>query len=165
MAYICAQPFATIGTKIQFMSRFHLATLFSIVLLAWNTGSAQQKVTWDDLTDVVFKEKYVKSVDSYYLFPEFGPEVKKYEGKQIVISGYMLVLDPKAEFYVLSKGPFASCFFCGAAGPETIMEVQFKSKNHKRYKMDDRVTLRGVFKLNKDDIEHCNYILEVAEEY
>lgn len=125
----------------------------------------QVKITWDDLTDVNFTEKYVKSVDATYLFPEFGPGVKKYDGKEIIISGYMLVLDPKGDFYVLSKGPFASCFFCGMAGPETIIEVQFKDKKHKRYKMDDRVTLKGTLKLNKDDIEHCNYILTNAVEY
>jgi hypothetical protein len=147
------------------MKRFYQIIITAFLLFSILGLQAQAKITWDDLTDVVFKEKYVKSVDAHYLFPEFGPDVKKYDGKQIIISGYMLVLDPKAEFYVLSKGPFASCFFCGAAGPETIMEVQFKNKNHKRYKMDDRVTLRGVFKLNKDDIEHCNYILELAEEY
>lgn len=125
---------------------------------------SQVKVTWEDLEDVVFKEKFVEEVDSYYLFPEFGSSLKKLDGKQIAIHGFMLVLDTSGDFYVLSKGPFASCFFCGMAGPETIIEVQFKDKDHRRYKMDDKVTIKGTFRLNADDIEHCNYIIEAAEE-
>ncbi len=147
------------------MLRVFYLCFFACSIFLFTNLNAQEKITWDDLTDVVFKESYVKSVDAYYLFPEFGKGVKKYEGKEIIISGYMLVLDPTGDFYVLSKGPFASCFFCGAAGPETIIEVQFKDKKHRRFKMDDRVTLRGKFKLNKDDIEHCNYILEGTVEH
>jgi hypothetical protein len=148
------------------MSRFFAFLTISFLLCSFQTDiHAQKKITWDDLTDVEFKEEYVKKVDAYYLFPNFGPKVRDLDGKELIISGYMLVLDATGEFYVLSKGPFASCFFCGMAGPETIIEVQFKNKNHRRFKMDDRVTIKGRFKLNKNDIEHCNYIIEAAEEY
>lgn len=132
--------------------------------LFFHNIDAQKRVTWDDLTDIEFDEKYVEAVDAYYLFPNFGNSLKALNGKEISISGFMLVLDTSGDFYVLSKGPFASCFFCGMAGPETIIEVQFKDKNHRRFKMDDKVTIKGKFKLNKDDIEHCNFILEQAEE-
>lgn len=135
-----------------------------LLLMVQYQVQGQKNITWDDLTDVEFKEKFVESVDAYYLFPEFGPKVERLGGKEISISGFMLVMDTEGDFYVLSKGPFASCFFCGMAGPETIIEVQFKNKNHRRYKMDDKVTLKGRLKLNSNDIEHCNYILELAEE-
>lgn len=141
-----------------------LTLIFFCALFAIKTADAQKQITWDDLTDVEFVEKFVEAVDAYYLFPNFGPSLKSLAGKKVSISGFMLVLDTSGDFYVLSKGPFASCFFCGMAGPETIIEVQFKDKNHRRFKMDDKVTLVGTFKLNKDDIEHCNYILEMAEE-
>lgn len=135
-----------------------------ILMLVLPVAYGQKKVTWEDMGDAVFKEKYVKKVDAYYLFPTFGEKLKALDGKEIAIAGYMLVLDPSGDFYVLSKNPFAACFFCGMAGPETIIEVQFKSKDHRRYKMDDRVTIKGRLRLNADDIEHCNYILEAAEE-
>lgn len=141
--------------------------IYFILMLSTGLTTAsysQVKVTWEDLEDVVFKEKFVEEVDSYYLFPEFGSSLKKLDGKEIAIHGFMLVLDTSGDFYVLSKGPFASCFFCGMAGPETIIEVQFKDKDHRRYKMDDKVTIKGTFRLNADDIEHCNYIIEAAEE-
>jgi hypothetical protein len=141
-----------------------LALIVFFALFAWNTVDAQKKITWEDLEDVEFVEKFVEAVDAYYLFPKFGPSLKALAGKKVSISGFMLVLDTSGDFYVLSKGPFASCFFCGMAGPETIIEVQFKNKSHRKFKMDDKVTLTGTFRLNKDDIEHCNYILEMAEE-
>ena len=142
----------------------NLYLIFISVIAIASVSNAQIKVTWEDLEDVQFKEKFVEEVDAYYLFPNFGSTLKKLDGKEIAIHGFMLVLDTSGEFYVLSKGPFASCFFCGMAGPETIIEVQFKDTNHRRYKMDDKVTIKGTFRLNADDIEHCNYILEAAEE-
>ncbi len=144
--------------------RLALSFIISFLIFNATESFSQKKITWDDLSDVEFKEKFVKSVDAYYLFPEFGPTVKAMNGKEISIAGYMLVMDPGGDFFVLSKGPFASCFFCGAAGPETIIEVQFKDKKHKKYKMDDKVVLKGRLKLNTEDIEHCNYILEDASE-
>src|SRR5690606_56523 len=144
--------------------RLALSFIISFFIFNATETFSQKKITWEDLTDVEFKEKFVKSADAYYLFPEFGPSVKAMNGKEISIAGYMLVMDPGGDFFVLSKGPFASCFFCGAAGPETIIEVQFKDKKHKKYKMDDKVVLKGRLKLNTGDIEHCNYILEDASE-
>ena len=65
-------------------------------------------------------------------------------------------------YYILSKGPFASCFFCGDGGPETIVELELKNKNQ-YFMMDEIATIKGVLKLNADDIYQCVYILQNAE--
>ena len=52
-------------------------------------------------------------------------------------------------------------FFCGVGGPETAMELQFTKKPS--YKTDTILTVTGTLKLNKDDIEHFNYILTDCE--
>ena len=75
-----------------------------------------------------------------------------------------MAIDPEIGYYVLSKGPFASCFFCGAAGPETIVELSLKSKD-KSFMMDEFATFKGYLKLNSDDIYRCVYIIEFAEVY
>lgn len=54
----------------------------------------------------------------------------------------------------------ASCFFCGGAGPETIIEVIFKKKPP--FKTDQIVEITGILELNADDVDHCNYILKEA---
>ena len=51
----------------------------------------------------------------------------------------------------------AACFFCGVGGPETAIELQFKNKPN--FKTDEIVAITGTLKLNKDDVEHFNYIL------
>jgi hypothetical protein len=61
----------------------------------------------------------------------------------------------------LSKFPYSQCFFCGAAGPETIAEIKFKEKQGK-FEMDQYLRVKGKLKLNESDIEHGNFILEDA---
>ena len=123
---------------------------------------SQIEISWQDLEDVEFSEVYVDEVDEYILFPNFGLDVRELDAQEVVLSGYILALDPDKGYYVLSKGPFASCFFCGAGGPETIVELSLKSDKDSFY-MDEFTTIKGTLKLNIDDIYRCVYILENAE--
>lgn len=123
---------------------------------------AQIKITWQDLANVTWTDKYSEEVDANYYYPNFGQDVVALEGKEVSIKGFILPVDPESKFYVLSKNPFASCFFCGNAGPETIMQLNLKP-GQPTMEMDDTYTFKGVLKLNKDDIYQCNYILDKAE--
>lgn len=132
------------------------------LLLAFGQNDAL-KLSWDFLKEqVVFTEKYNKKVDLLLLYPTFTDEVRKYDGKLVEIKGYMIESDVEGGIYVLSRYPMAECYFCGGAGPESVIEVQLKSKS-KRYLTDQMATVKGVFRLNDDDVEHCNYILKNAE--
>lgn len=123
---------------------------------------SQREITWTDLSKVKFIEKYYPKYDAPFLVPKFSASIKALEGKQITIRGYFLDIDPKGNIYILSKGPMSLCFFCGAGGPETIIELQF-AKKKRFFKTDDIVSVTGIFKLNDTDIEHCNYILTECE--
>lgn len=125
---------------------------------------SQIEISWTDLEDVEFSDTYVAELDLYVMYPNFGIDVRELDGQEILLSGYMLALDPDNNYYVLSKGPFASCFFCGAGGPETIVELSLKSEKA-TFVMDEFVTIKGILKLNVDDIYRCVYILESAESY
>lgn len=135
---------------------FLLCSLFLFATEAF----CQRTIDWSTLADVRFKEEYFSKDDMYYLTPTFGTSLYTLNNSSIRITGYILNIDPSTGLYLVSKNPMASCFFCGMAGPETIMEVRFAEKPH--YKTDQIVTVTGIFKLNGDDIEHCNYILEEA---
>ena len=135
-----------------------------IILLISKISFSQKEINWTNLEDVEFSERYVEEVDEYVLFPSFGFDVQELDGKEVILSGYILAIDPEIGYYVLSKGPFASCFFCGAAGPETIVELSLKSKD-KSFMMDEFATFKGYLKLNSDDIYRCVYIIEFAEVY
>ncbi|HAA14649.1 MAG TPA: DUF3299 domain-containing protein [Cytophagales bacterium] len=138
------------------------SVFFLCFLLISVKGWSQTEITWETLTDVEFSRKYFEEVDGYMYYPHFGETVKALEGEEVYLKGYMLPIDPKEGIFVLSRSPFASCFFCGNAGPETIVELLLKP-DYPRFKMDQVVTMKGRLKLNQDDIDYCNYILEDAE--
>lgn len=139
-----------------------ILTACLIFLMAFSWKTAPVKVTWETLKDVTFKKKWYPSDQIYMLHPTFGAPVQKLNGKEITITGYVIPVDLEANLYVLSAFPYSSCFFCGGAGPETVMSLSFKKKSRK-FKTDERLTFQGTLKLNADDIYQMNYILENAE--
>ncbi|MFN8777334.1 MAG: hypothetical protein ACK5XV_11265 [Flavobacteriales bacterium] len=122
------------------------------------------ELTWKTLADVQYKDIYVAELDAYYWKPTFGGSVKAMEGKDVFISGYMIPVDYDENFYVISRYPYANCFFCGGGGPESVVDLRFAGK-HRMYKTDERLTFRGKLKLNADNIYEMNYILLGAVEY
>lgn len=139
-------------------------TVVIVLLFLTTPGLSQTAIDWETLTDVHFTDKYSEEVQAYFYYPHFGPSVKKLAGKEVILKGFMMPLGANGDFYVLSRNPYAACFFCGAAGPESIVELKMKP-NHPRFSMDQVVTMKGTFKLNQDDIDQCNYIMEDAELY
>ena len=123
------------------------------------------ELTWRMLEDVEFKDVYVEELDAYYWKPTFGDIVNGLEGKEVHITGYMIPVDLDEDFYVLSRYPFANCFFCGGAGPESVIDLRFDGKSPRVYQTDERLTFAGKFRLNADDVYQMNYILDVAVEY
>lgn len=136
--------------------------LFIIIMVCTTITElyGQEQINWKTLSDVTFTDEYFPEEDTYFLTPTFGESLHSLNGKQISITGYFLNIDPSSGLYLVSKNPMASCFFCGMAGPETIMEVRFINKVN--FKTDDIVSVQGKFTLNGDDINYCNYILENA---
>lgn len=137
---------------------------FFLLLFVTKISFGQIEITWKTLEDVEFTDTYLEELDAYYYYPYFGPNVSALEGQEVILRGFVLAIDPVERYYILSKGPYASCFFCGGAGPETIVELELKSDKD-YFLMDELVTMKGILKLNSDDIYKCNYILEKAEVY
>ena len=132
--------------------------IYIIFLFVCSFCFGQQNITWKDLSKIKFTDKYLLEYDDYFMYPTFSPSVKALEGKQIKIKGYFLDIIAKENTYMLSKGPMASCYFCGQGGPESAIELEFINKEN--FKTDDIVSITGTLELNKDDIEHFNYILK-----
>ena len=123
------------------------------------------ELTWRTLEDVEFKDVYVEELDAYYWKPSFGQSVQDLEGQDVYVSGYIIPVDLDEDFYVLSRYPFATCFFCGGAGPESVVDLRFDGKSPRVYQTDERLTFAGKFRLNSDDVYQMNYILDGAVEY
>lgn len=124
------------------------------------------RITWQTLTDVEFEEKYYDEIQQMLLFPNFGQTVQDLEGDRVAISGYVIPVDPggpdRPARYVLSANPFSACFFCGAAGPESVVELELTDPDL-LFATDEFRSFSGVFRLNDSDYDKLNYILQDAE--
>lgn len=141
-----------------------LRLLIISFLLITTEAKSQTEITWKTLDDVTFTDKYSEEAQGYYYYPNFGRTVKALEGKQVILKGYMLVIDPSAGVYILSRYPYVSCFFCGNGGPESIVELKLLP-DHPKFDMDQTVTILGTLELNYDDIYQSNYMLQDAQVY
>ncbi len=141
---------------------YYLSAIISLMSLCL---SAQEKIDWELLARVRFKTEYVEDLGAYYLIPKFSKAVAAYEGREVILSGYFIPFNEQQMFFVLSRYPFSSCYFCGAAGPESVVELQLKLEAFQRFRMDERLTFKGTLVLNINDFGHCNYILKNAEPY
>ncbi|WP_232826812.1 hypothetical protein [Cognataquiflexum aquatile] len=129
-------------------------------------ASAQQKPLdmWGMFTKTRFVEKLNREFGMYFLYPIFPDELKAMEGKEVSVTGFYIPLDMSTSNYaVLSKFPNAECFFCGGAGPESIVVAYLKKKPTKRINVDEIITIKGKLKLNDSDIDELNFILLDAE--
>ena len=120
---------------------------------------AADTLTWKMLGEI----KYMKKKHASYGevdFPIIKKKKKKLAKKTIVMSGFIVPIDNKN--YALSKNVFASCFFCGKSGPETIMGIKFKGATPK-LKTDTYLTIKGTFRPNENDVEDWIYNVDNAE--
>lgn len=125
---------------------------------------AQTKIDWSVLSDVKFRKKLIKEYNSVYLLPKFGRQPKAYAGKEVMLSGYLIPLSADFSQLVLSKTPYASCFFCGQSGPDTVIELELAPDSKRRFfRMDDYVQVTGIFGLSKNPTQSLPYKLTNAK--
>lgn len=137
-----------------------------VIYHAPNTSLQLQKtskdidtVTWEMMGNISFKKKQHPEY-GIVKYPVINEQLKALNKKKVVVSGYIIPLD--TDTYVLSKYVFASCFFCGGAGPETVMGIEFKDLK-KRLKTDQYVVLIGTFEINDTVVEDWIYHLKNAQ--
>lgn len=116
------------------------------------------KVTWSMLGKINFSKKKDPKYGEV-MYPVINESLKKLQGKKIKAEGFIVPIDNKT--YALSKNVFAQCFFCGNAGPETIMGIKFKGTTP-RLKTDLYVTIEGTFRYNDKNVDDWIYHIENA---
>lgn len=115
-------------------------------------------LSWKLLGEIKFLKKQDKTYGEVQ-FPLINTKLKQTQKKRIVMSGFIVPIDNKS--YALSKNVFASCFFCGKSGPETIMGIKFRGGNPK-LRTDQYVTLEGTFRYNDANVDDWIYHIEDA---
>ncbi|MDN5205644.1 DUF3299 domain-containing protein [Fulvivirgaceae bacterium BMA10] len=139
----------------------HLLLIFAISI-QFSFGNFEQEIDpWEVFSKVKFESTYFKEIDEYLYVPKFGHEIKALQGQKITIEGYYLPFDIGERSIILSKYPYSQCFFCGGAGPESVVEVNF-IQDGLSFEPDEYLTVQGKLRLNADDIDHVNFILDEA---
>lgn len=152
------------NTSVFLLKIFSFSSILLLTLLHQHIASAQgsQKNYWKSLEDVSYSER--KDINSGFTisYPVFGEQVIRLEGNQILLKGFMVPLDELTgkNRFVLSSLPFNICFFCGGAGPETVIEVHSKEQIGFT---DDAIWIKGRFFTNGSNPEELMYILKEAE--
>lgn len=93
-----------------------------------------------------------------------GPIAKTLNQKEIEISGYMIALDVKRKqtHFMFSRYPQNMCFFCGAAGPESAMQVFMANKVELEH-TTDKILIKGILNVQQGDPTGLIYTLTQAE--
>lgn len=117
---------------------------------------------WDTLSMLTIENVYDDFIEDYFEVPRFSDHLLTFDGKVVTIEGYVIPIQQSVnqDYFVLSRFPYSSCFFCGNAGAETVAEVYTNTKSAFK---DERVEVTGILKLNSDDPLHLFYIIEDAE--
>ena len=123
--------------------------------------SYSQSDVWKSLSKLSYKKEYDAVMGFKIDKPVFGENIKSMEGKEIVVKGYIIPVDgyKSHKEFVFSAFPYSQCFFCGGAGPETVMEVE---ANEAVKFTAESITLQGKLSLNDSDINKLMFKLSNA---
>jgi len=139
-----------------------ILNLFIVALIlgfASNTSLAQETTnTWKQLSKITYKKEYDELMGFKVDVPVFSEEIKEMAGKEINIKGYIIPVEGYKSHteFIFSAFPYNMCFFCGGAGPETVMEVS--SLEPVKYTAE-QIEIKGKLELNDSDINRLMYIL------
>ncbi len=139
-----------------------LFILLNVIAISAFSQTALKDNTWKTLSKITFKKEYDETLGMKIDIPVFGSEIKALSGKEVTVKGYIIPTDgyKSQKEFVFSAFPYNMCFFCGGAGPETVMEVS--SKTPIIY-TSEPIYLKGILKLNGSDINRLIYTLDKAE--
>jgi len=122
---------------------------------------AQTHNFWQVLAEVGFQTR--KDVNGNIVeTPVFSKNLKSFNGKKIKLKGFVIPINEVGDQdkFMLSSLPFNVCYFCGAAGPETVVEVM--SDDGVRFS-SKAIWVEGILSLNDNDPDHHMYILKSAQ--
>lgn len=135
-----------------------LAALFlsPVDSVAQNEGNV-----WNTLAKITFKKEYDEMLGFKVDVPVFSDQVQAMAGEEIEIKGYVIPVEGYKSHteFVFSAFPYNMCFFCGGAGPESVMEVY--ADEPIKYSPEP-ITIKGTLELNATDVNRLIYALNGA---
>ncbi|UKJ06614.1 hypothetical protein [Solitalea lacus] len=119
---------------------------------------AIKSANWDIINDLSYKMD--KSGD---FAPIFSDRLKAINGKTIDLKGYIVPfkMGAKHKNFAISVLPISQCYFCGQGNIPPMVEVIMTEAIPYS---DKAITVKGKIKLNTNDTNHMEIILDQAEQ-
>lgn len=132
------------------------------VEIAEDSAPDNVQSVWKTLSKITYKKEYNELMGFKIDIPVFSQDIKDLEGEYVEIKGYIIPVEgyKSHKEFILSAFPYNMCFFCGGAGPETVVEIE--AIEEIEYDAD-QIVLRGKLQLNAEDINRLMYIIVDAE--
>jgi len=139
-----------------------LSLAFSFLFAVDTQAQTSKDEIWQVLSKITFKKEYDEMMGFKVDVPVFSDAVKELDGELVKVKGYIVPVEgyKGQKEFVFSAFPYNMCFFCGGAGPETVMEVY--ATEPIEYTADP-IVIQGKLILNDSDINRLIYSLEDAE--
>lgn len=146
------------------LSIFSISTSVFSQVSEESTVVTKEKSLWKTLAKITYKKEYDEFLGFKIDKPVFAEDVRAIEDTEVTVKGYIIPVEgyKSHKEFIFSAYPYNMCFFCGGAGPETVMEVE--SSEPVEYTAE-QVVLKGKLKLNPDDINRLMYLLVDAKIY
>ncbi|MCB0665101.1 MAG: hypothetical protein KDC80_04730 [Saprospiraceae bacterium] len=120
-----------------------------------------QESTWKTLAKITYTKQYDELMGFKVDVPVFSEDIQALEGQEVEVKGYIIPVEgyKSHKEFIFSAFPYTMCFFCGGAGPESVMDVY--ATNPVEYSAE-QITLRGRLELNATDINRLMYSIHDA---
>lgn len=145
----------------SYVLRFGL--ILSLVFFFPGLGSAQDNA-WGMLMMTETEKEFDPTLGMEIDIPNIHPAAKKLNGEQIQLEGFIIPLEGKKSqsHFMFSAFPINMCYFCGRAGPESVIEVFMKDGESLPF-TDKKIWIQGELRVNEHDPQSNIYTLNYAE--
>ena len=142
----------------------HTILLLLLTISAGLFAQSESKENWNTLGMVTISTEYDQSLGMEIQKPTVSIIAKQLDGKEVKLSGFIIPLSGKLaqSHFMLSRYPQSMCFFCGKAGPETAAQVFMKNEKKVEF-TEEKVTIKGILRINATDMNNLLYTLDQAE--
>ena len=137
---------------------FNIFLFIGIFSVSASVQAQSEANIWKTLSKITYKKEYDELMGFKVDVPVFSEDIKKMEGQEISVKGYIIPVEGYKSHteFIFSAFPYNMCFFCGGAGPETVMEVS--SVEPIKYTAE-QIEIKGKLTLNDSDINRLMYIM------
>jgi hypothetical protein len=139
-------------------------TCLAILVGGYFTELRGQKNSWGQLMLTETEKQFDPTLGMEIDIPNIHPAAKQLNGQKIQLEGFIIPLEGKKSqaHFMFSAFPINMCYFCGRAGPESVIEVFMKEGETMPF-TDKKIWIQGTLRVNAQDPQSNIYTLHYAE--